>query len=119
MPLTSTGEAAALNGLLTGRYVGLHTGDPSGGLNEVSGGSYARQSYVYSITGANPGTAGNTGVITFPTATASWGTITYAALWSAVSGGSVVAYQALAVSKSVSIDDVVRFAVNELRWTAD
>lgn len=119
MPLTAAGEVAALNGLCTSRYVGLHTGDPSGGANEVSGGAYARQSFVFSNAGGNPTVASNSGVITFPTATAAWGTVTHVALWAAVSGGSVLAYAALNTSKSVSIDDVVRFATGQLSFSAD
>ncbi len=69
-------------------YVSLHNGDPgtagSGGT-EASGGSYAAVDTVpadwNSATNATPPVVTNANTITFPTATASWGTATFAGLW--------------------------------------
>lgn len=116
MGVTPAGEVRGLNGLLTGCYISLHTGDPTGG-NEVVGGAYARQSYVYSLSGGDPTTAANSGVIQFPAATADWGTISHFAIWTASSAGTMVAKDALDSAKAIAIDDVARFLAGQLKVT--
>mgnify|MGYP001149004854 CR=1 FL=1 len=118
MPLAPAGEIIALNALLTGSYVALHTAAPSG-ANEVTGGAYARQAFVFDLAGADPTVAQNTGTLEFPTATAGWGTITHVGIWSASVGGSLLAYEALAASKTINTDDVFRFLDEQLKVTAN
>jgi len=88
-------------------YVGLFTSDPgeAGGGTEVSGGSYARQTITFTVTGSQ---ASSSAAVEFPTATASWGTITYAAVYDAVSAGNLLAYGALTASKTIDSGDVFR-----------
>jgi hypothetical protein len=117
MSLAPAGETAALTALLTGRYVSLHTGIPTGG-NEVSGGAYARQSATFTQSGSDPTVGANDANIEYPAATGSWGTITYVGLYSALSGGSLIAYEALTTPKSIGIDDVFRFKVGQLSMSA-
>lgn len=88
-------------------YVGLFTSDPgeAGAGTEVSGGSYARQTITFTVTGSQ---ASSNAAVEFPTATASWGTITYAAVYDAVSGGNLLASGALTTSKTIDSGDVFR-----------
>lgn len=88
-------------------YVGLFTSDPgeTGSGTEVSGGSYARQTITFTVTGSQ---ASSNAAVEFPTATASWGTITYAAVYDAVSGGNLLASGALTTSKTIDSGDVFR-----------
>lgn len=88
-------------------YVGLFTSDPgeAGGGTEVSGGSYARQTITFTVTGSQ---ASSSAAVEFPTATASWGTITYAAVYDAASAGNLLAYGALTASKTIDSGDVFR-----------
>lgn len=88
-------------------YVGLFTSDPgeAGGGTEVSGGSYARQTITFTVTGSQ---ASSSAAVEFPTATASWGTITHAAVYDAVSAGNLLAYGALTASKTIDSGDVFR-----------
>lgn len=102
-------------------YVGLFTSAPSdtGGGTEVSGGSYARVSIASSLvnwagtqgagtTTASSGTSGTTSnniVISFPTPTANWGTITHVALFDASTSGNMIIYGALSTSKTVNNGD--------------
>lgn len=99
-------------------YVALFTTDPgeAGTGTEVSGGSYARQTATFTVSGA---TATNTAAVEFPTATASWGTITYAAVYDAVSGGNLLASGALTASKTISSGDVFRIPASNLSITLD
>lgn len=117
MGVNAAGEVRGLNGLLSGVYIGLHSGVPSGG-NEIATGAYARQAYApYTITGSGegPSIAGNDNVIQFPTATADWGSITHVGFWTASSGGTLVAWQPLVAAKTINIDDVFRFLANKLQ----
>jgi hypothetical protein len=102
-------------------YVGLFTAAPSdsGGGTEVSGGSYARvqvgpsDSAWESTQGtttavASSGTGGatqNGSVITFPTPTANWGSVTHFGIFDASSGGNLLFHGALAQAKSVNNGD--------------
>lgn len=115
-------------------HIGLLTAAPSdtGGGTEVSGGSYARVAVVRgtstwtntqnSGTGASSGTSGtttNAGAITFPTPTAAWGTVTHVGIYDAATGGNLLVYAPLTISKAVSSGDVVQFQANQLSFQID
>jgi len=100
-------------------YLALFTAAPSdsGGGTEVSGGSYARQAVA---TGASTGwdaasgrATANTGVVTFPTATADWGTITHVGVFDASTSGNLMFHGALSSNKTVSNGDIFRFNAGE------
>lgn len=99
-------------------YVALFTGDPGeGGTGtEVSGGSYARQTIAFSVTG---NLASNTAAVEFPTATASWGTITYGAVYDAASGGNLLGSGPLTSSKTIDSGDVFRIPAGDFDITLD
>jgi len=102
-------------------YVALFTAAPSdsGGGTEVSGGSYARVSVTSSLanwagtqsagsTVASSGTGGqtsNNGAITFPSPTASWGTVTHFGIFDAASSGNLLFHGALTASKTINSGD--------------
>ena len=102
----------------TTHYLSLHTSDPSetGATGEISGSAYVRQSIGFTVTN---NTATNTAVVEFPTATASWGTITHIAIWDAASGGNAIAYAALTSSKAIATGDVLRLPAGDLDITLD
>ncbi len=96
-------------------YVGLFTtmpaDDGTGGV-EVSGGSYARQSVAFDA--ASGGSTSNTALVTFPTATASWGTVLGIGLFDALSGGNLLYYGTLTTSKAVGNGDTISFSAGAL-----
>jgi len=113
MPLADTGETTVLDSLLASRFLSLHTAAPPTG--EVAGGGYTRQAVTFAKrTGPDPTVYKNTTLIQFPTATAFWGTVTHFGIWSAVTGGNLLAYNAVDVAKPVDIDDVVQWNVDAL-----
>ena len=118
--LSSSGEAAVLTPLTTTAYVSLHTADPGNtGTSEVVGGAYARQGPItFTQAGSNPTVASNSAILTYPAATAAWGTITNFGIWTAVSGGTFQGSGALTTSKAVNSGDTARFAANALTITA-
>ena len=99
-------------------YVGLFTSSPSedGSGTEVSGGSYARQSGAFTTSN---NTATTSAAIEFPTATASWGTITHICIYDASSAGNLLAYAALTASKAIASGDVFRIPAGDIDITLD
>jgi hypothetical protein len=62
------------------------------------------------------GTCANTGILTFPTATVSWGIVTYAAILDSgtLLSGNILYKGVLAASKTVDIGDTVSYAIGAL-----
>ena len=100
-------------------YLGLFTAAPSdtGGGTEVSGGSYARISCAFSVSGTNPTTATNSSAAEFATATGTWGAVGWVAVFDASTSGNMLAWAALTASKTVSSGDVFRFDAGDLDIT--
>ncbi len=113
-------------------YLGLSTTTPSQvagttapywNFTEPSGSSYARVSV--STTGnfaaaspqpANGYGSSNSNLLSFVTATGSWGTITYAGLWDSLSGGNLLIYAVLTTPTAVTSTQTVNFALTELQF---
>ena len=95
-------------------YVALYTSDPTDADSgtEVSGGSYARQSVAFSA--PSNGATSNSSDITFPTATANWGTITHVALRDAVTTGNMLFHSPLTASKIVNDGDTFKINATDL-----
>ena len=102
-------------------YVGLYTVAPSetGGGTEVSGGSYARTSATFTVTGTAPTTASNSVAVEFPEATGNWGTIVAAGIFDASTSGNLIAFANLTTSKAIDTGDVLRFNIGALDITLD
>ena len=126
MSLSNTFETHTLNYLFTATsvtrptawYVALFTSNPDEDASgtEVSGGAYARQSVSFTVSG---NTASNTAAIEFPTATASYGTVTHVGVFDAASAGNLIAYAALTTSKAIDTGDVMRIPASDLDVTMD
>lgn len=99
-------------------YVGLFTAAPddTGGGTEVSGGGYARQSAAFTVSG---NTASNSASIEYPTATASYGTVTHVGIFDASTAGNLMAYASLTASKAIDTGDVFRIPTGDLDITLD
>ena len=98
-------------------YVALYTTDPTDADTgtEVSGGGYARQLAGLSV--ASGGLSSNAADITFPTATASWGTVTHVGLRDALTLGNLYMHSILDVSKTVGIGDTFKINAGDLDVT--
>lgn len=124
------GQAAPTTSTL---YVGLLTAAPSdsGGGTEVSGNSYARVAVTSSLanwagtqsagsTVASSGTGGqtsNNAAITFPSPSGTWGTVTHFGIYDASSGGNLLFWGALTISKTINQSDTVTFPAASLSIT--
>lgn len=104
----------------TAWYLALFTSNPaedaSGTEVSTSGTAYARQSATFTVSGD---TASNSSAIEFPTATASYGTVTHVGVFDASSAGNLIAYAALTTSKAIDTGDVLRVNSGELDITLD
>lgn len=105
----------------TSWFIALYTVAPGegGGGTEVSGGSYARQSVAFTVSGTAPTQAANTLAVEFPTATANWGTVVAAAIFDASTAGNMLAFANLTTSKTIDSGDVLRFNAGTLVVTLD
>lgn len=106
-------------------YVGLSTADPTkdgSGIAEPSTGAYARVSITNNkttFTSSSSGQLKNAITITFPQATASWGTLSHFFLSDSSTGGNMIAYSSLTVSKSIASGDTASFEANSLQINLD
>jgi hypothetical protein len=100
-------------------YLALFTSDPTDASTgtEVSGGAYARQTIAFnaSVNGASA----NTSDVLFPTATASWGTITHIGLYDASTAGNMLWHGALSASKAIGTDDQFKLGSGRLSISID
>ena len=98
-------------------YVGLFTSDPTdaGSGTEVSGGSYARTSATFGA--PSNGVSVTTADITFPTATASWGTVGWIGIHDNSTGGNLLFHTPLDVSKTIDSGDIFKISSGNLSVT--
>lgn len=103
----------------TTTYVGLYTSNPDEGNTgtEVSGGSYARQ--PLSVTTASGGIVTSSADVTFPQATAAWGTISHIGILDAVTSGNLLMYTALTTSKTIDEGDILKISTGSLTASLD
>jgi hypothetical protein len=104
----------------TAWYVGLFTAAPSdsGGGTEVTGSGYARVS-AGTISGSGTATTfTNAAAIEFGAATGGdWGTIGWAAIFDASTGGNMLAWAPLTTAKAINDGDIFRIPANSLSIT--
>lgn len=118
-------ENALINGTLRGTtfaapasvFVSLHTADPTdaGTGTEVSGGSYVRQAATFGA--PSNGVSTTTADITYPQATAGYGTVSFIGIWDAVSAGNMLYHTPLDVSKTIDTGDIFKIAAGSLTVT--
>jgi hypothetical protein len=129
MSFSNTFETHVLNYVFTATsvtrptawYLALFTSDPaedaSGTEVSTSGTAYARQTVAFSVSG---NLATNSAAVEFPTATGSgFGTVTHIGVYTASSGGDLIAYSALSASKAIAAGDVFRIPTGDLDITLD
>lgn len=128
MSFSNATETLVLSWLLTAGtatrptawYLALFTSNPdedaSGTEVTTSGTAYARQSAAFTISG---NTASNTSAVEFPTATATYGTVSHVGVFDASTSGNLLAYAALSTSKAIDTGDVLRVPAGDLDITLD
>jgi hypothetical protein len=98
-------------------YVSLWTSDPTdaGSGTEVSGGSYARTAVTFAA--PSNGVTTNNADVTFPTATASWGTVGWIGINDALTTGNLLYHTALDTSKTIDSGDIFKISTGNLSVT--
>ena len=101
-------------------YLALYTAAPgeTGGGTEVStsGTAYVRKAVAFTTTG---NTTSNSAAVEYPTATASFGTVTHVGVFDAATSGNLMAYATLSSSKAIATGDVFRVPTGDLDITLD
>ena len=98
--------------------IGLSTesfGDDNSGT-ELSGSGYARQAITFAA--ASSASAATNAPVTFPTATGSWGSVGFWAIFDAASSGNLLIHGAFASAKTIASGDVLRINSGDLTVTA-
>lgn len=100
-------------------YVGLMTTAPgeTGPGTEVSGGSYARVAVTFGA--PSSGSISNSGVVTFPTPTAGWGTVVGWGIFDASTAGNMMIYGDQTPNKTINNGDAVSYAIGALTYSED
>ncbi len=98
-------------------YVSLWTSDPTdaGSGTEVSGGSYARTAVTFGA--PSNGVTTNSADVTFPTATASWGTVGWIGINDAASSGNLLYHSPLDTAKTIDTGDIFKISTGNLSVT--
>jgi hypothetical protein len=98
-------------------YVSLWTSNPTdaGSGTEVSGGSYARTAVTFGA--PSDGVSLNDADVTFPTATASWGTVGWIGINDASTSGNLLYHTALDTSKTIDSGDIFKISTGNLSVT--
>ena len=84
--------------------------------NEVTGGAYARVAATF---GAPTDGDGSASTVTFPTASAGWGTVRFTAIMDASTAGNVLSYAQLSSDVVVSSGNTFQFNSGSLAETVD
>ena len=100
-------------------YVSLWTSDPTdaGSGTEVSGGSYARTAVSFATASGTSGNVLNDADVTFPTATASWGTVGWIGINDASTSGNLLYHSPLDTSKTIDTGDIFKISSGNLSVT--
>ena len=98
-------------------YVSLYTSDPTDADSgtEVSGGSYARTAVTFGA--PSNGVTTNSADVTFPTATASWSTVTHIGIHDASTAGNLLFHTPLDTSKTIDSGDIFKITTGNLSVT--
>ena len=98
-------------------YISLWTSDPTdaGSGTEVSGGSYARTAVTMGA--PSNGVSLNSADVTFPTATASWGTVGWIGINDALTTGNLLYHTPLDTSKTIDSGDIFKISTGNLSVT--
>jgi hypothetical protein len=122
-------ENALLNATLNGTtytapatvYVSLWTSNPgddgSGTEVSTSGTGYARTAVSFATASGTSGNVLNDADVTFPTATASWGTVGWIGINDNSTGGNLLYHTALDTAKAIDSGDIFKIATGNLSVT--
>ena len=100
-------------------YVSLWTSNPtdagSGTEVSTSGTSYARTAVTFGA--PSGGASTNSADVTFPTATASWGTVGWIGINDAATSGNLLYHTALDTAKAIDSGDIFKISTGNLSVT--
>ena len=118
MPLSETERNGMLDSRSTTRYLGLYVGEPGAGGTECTGTGYAR--ITVTMGAASAGIRQNSsGPHVFTVGAGGWQSgVNYGALYSAISGGTLISHDALDATRDMSVvGATMTFAVGDVDET--
>lgn len=101
----------------TSVYLALYTTDPTDADTgvEVTGGGYARKPITFGA--PTDGVTTNSANVTFPSATAGWGTVTHIGIRDAETGGNLLYYAQLTTARNILTGDTLSFLAGQVSVT--
>lgn len=101
------------------RFMRLFISDPTADAvgTEVQGGGYVPQAIAFTVPerDGNISQIANTAEIRFPVATADWGNISHFAIFTAATGGNMLAFAPVSVPKVIEAGDEAKFLAGSIR----
>jgi len=110
---------ASPQNLFLALYISDPTDDDIG--TEIAGGGYARQPITFGLPEqiGGRGQITNNAQITFPNATANWGTISHWGVRDAATGGNLLTYAPVPTPKLIESGDEAKFNVSAITVAVD
>lgn len=98
-------------------YLALYTTDPTDADagTEVTGGAYARVAATFSV--PTDGATSLSANVTFPTATAGWGTVTHVGVRDALTGGNLLYHTPMTTARAILTGDTLAFLSGQVPIT--
>jgi hypothetical protein len=100
------------NNTSTNTAANLEAGTLTDETASIGGTSYARMPVTFAT--ASGGSSATNATVTFPAATANWGTITHVAVMDAASSGNVLFWGAVTTSKTIETGDTFQVTSGNL-----
>jgi hypothetical protein len=120
-------ENSLVNGTLRGTtytapttvYLALYTSDPTDADTgtEVTGGAYTRQPITFGA--PSNGVSTNSANVSFPQATAGWGTVSHIGIRDALTVGNLLYFAPLTTARSILSGDTLSFLTGQISVTLD
>lgn len=103
---------------ITGVWLAVSTTTPTNAgtnVTEPSGNNYSRVQVTSGVwSAASSGSKQNNALISFPTASGSWGTLTHGVLYDAVTGGNALAWGPLSPNQTIGNGQTLEIAAGQL-----
>lgn len=104
-------------------FVALYVSDPteSDTGTEVNGSGYVRQAVSFGsiTTSGSKSVISNSNAVTFPQAGGNWGTVTHLGIRDGATGGNLLVYMPLPISKAIGGGDRMEFPIGSITIAID
>lgn len=100
-------------------YLALHTQDPAEDATgaELSATGYARSAITFNSASGGSATGPDSAIEYTNSGVTSWAEVTHFAIWTALTGGTMLYYGSLSTPKTIAAGDTLRFTADSITIT--